>query len=87
MANYAIVENNKVINTCAWDGIAHWQPPAGSVAVEIPEGIVAGVGYSYVDGQFIAPAPIETVEQPEEDLLASLTTEQKQALIAMLKSE
>lgn len=57
MANYAIVQDNKVINTCAWDGVTPWTPPEGTQAVEIPEGVVAGVGYSYIDGQFIAPVP------------------------------
>ena len=61
MANYAIVENNKVINTCAWDGVAPWSPPEGAEAVIIPNGTVVGVGYGYINGQFIAPpAPIIT---------------------------
>jgi len=57
MANYAIIQDNKVINTCAWDGVTLWQPPEGTEAVIIPEGVVAGTGYDYVDGQFIAPPP------------------------------
>lgn len=57
MANYAIVENNKVVNTCEWDGVTSWTPPEGAQAIEIPEGVVAGIGYDYIDGQFIAPVP------------------------------
>lgn len=57
MANYAIIQDNKVINTCAWDGITEWQPPEDTEAVVIPDGVVAGTGYDYVDGQFIAPLP------------------------------
>lgn len=57
MANYAIVKDNKVVNTCAWDGITEWTPPENTQAVEIPDDVVAGVGYDYIDGQFIAPVP------------------------------
>ena len=57
MANYAIIQDNKVINTCAWDGVTEWQPPEGTEAVIIPDGAVAGMGYDYIDGQFIAPPP------------------------------
>lgn len=55
MSNYAIVENTLVINTCVWDGTSDWTPPEGTTAVQIPVDSVAGVGYSYIDGQFIAP--------------------------------
>ena len=55
MSNYAIIENNLVINTCVWDGSSDWNPPEGTTAVEIPIDTVAGVGYHYIDGQFIAP--------------------------------
>ena len=57
MANYAIIKDNKVINTCAWDGITEWQPPEGTEAVIIQDGVVAGMGYDYIDGRFIAPPP------------------------------
>ena len=57
MANYAIVENTKVINTCTWDGQSEWQPPEGTQAVLIQDGVVAGVGYHYINGKFIPPAP------------------------------
>ena len=55
MSNYAIVENTLVINTCVWDGSSDWNPPEGTVAVQIPIDTTAGVGYHYIDGQFIAP--------------------------------
>lgn len=57
MANYAIVENSVVTNTCAWDGVTPWQPPVGTQAVLIQEGVTAGVGYHYINGEFIQPAP------------------------------
>jgi len=84
MANYAIIKDNKVINTCVWDGVTEWQPPEGSEVVVLPENV--GIGYEYNNGQFIAPAPV--ISQPvEEDPLANLTTEQIQTLIALLNNK
>lgn len=86
MANYAIVENTKVINTCTWDGVSEWSPPEGTQAIEIQQGIIAGVGYDYIGGQFIAPPAPESLPVEQEDPLASLTPEQKQALVDLLKA-
>lgn len=57
MANYAIVKNNVVENTCSWDGVSEWQPPAGTQAIAIPANESAGPGYGYVNGHFVAPPP------------------------------
>lgn len=54
MANYAIIKDNTVINTCVWDGEAPWQPPEDTVLVNIDNKIV-GVGYTYNNGEFTAP--------------------------------
>lgn len=84
MAKYAIIKNNIVINSCVWDGLTEWQPTEGDQVVEMPENV--GIGYEYNNGQFIPPAQVIT--QPvEEDPLANLTTEQIQALIALLNSK
>lgn len=85
MANYAIVKDSVVINTCAWDGVTFWEPPAGSESVELLQGVTAGVGYEYINGQFIAPPQPDPIPAEPEDPLAALTYEQKQALIALLK--
>ena len=57
--NYAIIDtNNLVINMVVWDGNPPWSPPEGCIAVlAIGD---ASIGWSYVDGEFIPPAP-----QPE----------------------
>lgn len=86
MANYAIVENTKVINTCAWDGLTEWSPPEGTQAIEIPEGVIAGTGYDYINGQFIAPPLPDPLPAEPEDPLAALTIEQKQALVDLLNA-
>lgn len=65
MGRYAVVLNDEVINVVVWDGITPWAPEEGE-AVLVPEGEVAGIGWSYVDGVF-APPP-EPEKTPEEHL-------------------
>ena len=57
MENWAIVQGGTVINVVVWDGDAEtWQPPEGSQAVQVPDGVVASIGYTYANGAFTAPA-------------------------------
>ena len=64
MNNYAIIDaTTTVINVVIWDGQPPWTPPQDCIAVEIPEGGNAGIGWTYVDGEFIAPTTSE-VERP-----------------------
>ena len=61
--NYAIINTSgDVINTIVWDG-NNWQPPANTIAIEIPADVGAAIGWSYIDGQFISPTPLEKVTQ------------------------
>ena len=58
--NYAIISSTGlVVNTIEWDGATFWQPPASHTAVATTE---AGIGWTFADGQFIAPSDTETVE-------------------------
>lgn len=58
---YAVIENGTVINVVLWDGQTEWAPPVGSTAVVIPEGAVAGIGYTYANAVFITPTlPMST---------------------------
>jgi hypothetical protein len=53
--NYAIINAaGLVVNTIVWDG-KNWQPPAESTAIKIPNGTIAGIGYTYANGTFTAP--------------------------------
>jgi hypothetical protein len=52
---YAIVENGIVTNTIVWDGESEWVPPEGVSVVEVPSDTVAGPGFSYSGGKFVAP--------------------------------
>ena len=66
MAIYAIIENNAVVNTIIWDGPTgnanDWTPPAGSSAVLIPAGTIAGIGYTYDATSGAFAAPLETID-------------------------
>jgi hypothetical protein len=53
---YAVVKDELVINTIVWDGITAWDPPEDCVAVLTGDS-GAGIGWGYVNGQFIPPAP------------------------------
>jgi hypothetical protein len=70
---YAILNANGVcINRCLWDGVTAWQPPEGCTAVADPDNL--------------HPIYMEPQPAPEVDPLASLTAEQKAALLALLQS-
>lgn len=57
--DYAIVDTtNTVVNIIEWDGQASWRPPARHIAVPLTSG--AGIGWSFVDGQFIPPIEPDT---------------------------
>lgn len=50
---YALIDSsNTVVNIIEWDERASWSPPSGCSAVPLIEG---GIGWSFVDGQFIPP--------------------------------
>ncbi len=55
MANYVIVENGVVVNIVIWDGEAEWSPNSGQTAAEIKDGVEVDIGYSFIDGKFVAP--------------------------------
>lgn len=54
MSVYAIVDTTTflVVNVVVWDGGEAWTAPSGCTAVESG---VAGIGWSYTNGEFIAP--------------------------------
>jgi hypothetical protein len=71
---YAVLNSQgECINRIKWDGIAEWQPPEGCTAIADPE--------------HLYPVFIEPVTELDSDPLASLTNEQKAALLALLQSQ
>jgi hypothetical protein len=55
LKTYAHVVDGKVVNVSLWDGVTEWHP-AEEIA-EIPEGSPAGIGWDYIDGQFVDNRP------------------------------
>jgi hypothetical protein len=58
---YAVIETQKVINVVIWDGETEWLHEGE--AVLIPENSSAGIGWDYIDGEFIDNRPQPEPEQ------------------------
>jgi hypothetical protein len=85
--NYAVIEDNDVINTIVWDGVADWSPPEGAVAVLIDEGVQCGTGFSAArqsDGTwaFAPPPPPPAAPRTDEQIVADNTGTRNQLLNA-----
>jgi hypothetical protein len=54
--NYAVInsETNIVENVTLWDGVVLWTPPEGRY-VQLLDNALAGIGWSFVDNQFVPP--------------------------------
>lgn len=76
---YAILnQEGKCVNRCLWDGVSDWQPPEGHTAIPDPDN-------QYPIYQEPAPPPVSTGNTLEE-VLSTLTDEQKAALADLLKT-
>jgi len=55
--NYAVInsDTNMVENSIVWDGATPWTPTTGYYIAPLGES-GAGIGWSYIYGQFISPA-------------------------------
>jgi hypothetical protein len=54
--SWAMIQDSVVVNVCLWDGDTNtWQPPAEYLMELIPEGINAGIGWSWDGTNFVAP--------------------------------
>lgn len=64
MSTYAIIEENKVINTIIADEdfIQQYYPDN---AVDISDNLLVCMGYEYIDGEFSLPIVVPT-EEPTE---------------------
>ena len=57
---YAILDSTKtVVNVIEWDGESDWTPPAEHIALPLLDG---GIGWTFVDGSFVAPEIPDAVE-------------------------
>jgi hypothetical protein len=55
MNTYLVIKDNEVINTVFWDGESDWAAPEGTTAELAPAHV--GIGWTRVDGNWIAPEP------------------------------
>ncbi|MCW2454606.1 UNVERIFIED_ORG: hypothetical protein M2414_002345 [Rahnella aquatilis] len=77
MKNFAIVEAGVVTNVILWNGESEWSPEEGQTVIEVKAGVEAGIGYSIVDGEFVAPA---TVTLSKEELIVEADKQKQQIL-------
>lgn len=59
MKKMAHIVSGKVVNVSLWNGKSAWEPT--EEVVEIPEGLIAGIGWDYIDGEFVDNRPVEEV--------------------------
>ena len=64
MPNYAIIENDKVINVIVADSKEVAEEVTGLVCIEYTEENPAGIGWTYDGVNFVSPYPVE--EEPTE---------------------
>ncbi|WP_337021046.1 tail fiber assembly protein [Pantoea anthophila] len=69
MADYALVKDNKVVNTVVWDGETEVDFGSDFLSVLIPDGASVSIGYDYNGKVFSAPELTEE-QQAEKDAAA-----------------
>lgn len=81
MSIYAIInqETGLVENTAEWDGESEWPQVDGYIVVPSAE---ASTGWSYIDGEFIAPPDLPVTPPTAEETFAANT-----AMQAIYKSQ
>lgn len=57
MANFAVVENNLVINVIVADDIEIAEQVTGKTCIGYTDNNPAGISWTYQDGTFVAPQP------------------------------
>ena len=58
-AVWAVIDGDTVVNTVVWDGVSDWTPPEGTVLVSLADHPHVGIGWDYVDGEFVDNRPVE----------------------------
>jgi hypothetical protein len=76
---YAIVRSGRVENTCLWDGVTPWEPPAGTTAVPCPDNVA--IGYTYDGADWTPPSapPAEVRRVIKADFLRLFTASERVA--------
>ena len=66
---YAVIDNGLVVNTIVWDGIQPYDPGKNVTLAPLPyeekdgeRRYTGGIGWDYVDGEFVDNRPVEDME-------------------------
>ena len=62
-AVWAVIDVDTVVNTVVWDGVSDWTPPDGTTLVSLAEHPHVGIGWDFVDGEFVDNRPVEDNEE------------------------
>jgi hypothetical protein len=57
LKTYAHIVDGKIVNVSVWDGVTPYEP--AEELVEIPAGVTAGIGWDYIDGEFVDNRPVD----------------------------
>lgn len=78
--DYAIIDltTNIVTNVALWDGVTEWDPGEGFIAIQSN---TAQMGWTYIEGQFIAP-PVAPPVPPTAAEILSANTYRRNSLLA-----
>ena len=78
--NYAIIDlaTNIVDNVAVWDGVTEWDPGEGFIAIQSN---TAQAGWTYKEGEFIAP-PVAPPVPPTAAEVLSANTYRRNSLLA-----
>jgi hypothetical protein len=60
MATFAVIENEKVVNTIDAPSLEVAEKATGETCIEYTDSNPAGIGYTYADDVFTAPVVEET---------------------------
>lgn len=78
---YAVVRNGVVENLVEWDGIAEWEPPAGTKVY--PFSGPVSIGWNWNGGAPVNPAPPPAPSPP----VPAMTVDQKLSMIGLTKAD
>lgn len=62
--NYALLDNNIIVNVIVLTDESNYTPPEGCELIQIPANTAAGIGWTYTNGQFVAPPTPEPTPEP-----------------------
>jgi hypothetical protein len=58
-AHWAVIDGDTVVACVVWDGESDWTPPEGTVLESLADWPHVGIGWDYIDGEFVDNRPVE----------------------------